>query len=140
MEDELDVPDPPDHAVPIIEVSTKGGRCEKGECFRTVMVNNDGIAERFSNMDGAQEPGDPTSWTLPGFEVDEVYALIAAVDVGSLEEGYGACCRSHADGQDTFITFYDDFGEETKVVRLSSIEDAPQELVDLMLLVGSLSP
>ncbi len=131
--------DPEAKVTPRLKVSTSGGMCMNGACFNDHVLRADGSVSFHSNtVHAADDPKAPRVRPATAEELARVDEALAAVDVAELEEGYGGCCNAHADGSDTYVTFYTPTGEEVRTVRVSS--SPPPPLIELIASLRDLTP
>ena len=126
-------------ATPRVMVAARGGLCMNGGCFREHVLRADGTVSFHSNEVHAEgDPKAPVIRKATAEELARVDAVLGALDVAALEEGYGACCNAHADGSDTYVTFYDAAGVEVRTVRVS--DAPPPPLIELIASLRDLTP
>ena len=126
-------------ATPRVMFAARGGMCMNGACFKEHVLRADGTVSFHSNEVHAEgDPKAPVIRKATAEELARVDAVLGAIDVAGLEEGYGACCNAHADGSDTYVTFYDQAGKEVRTVRVS--DAPPPPLIELIASLRDLKP
>ena len=107
----------------LVSFHLEGGLCEFGPCrFDFKVLDGGHVTAESDNYEVGPRDGrlDPELYA-------EVVALLADLDVDSLEDGYGECCEADSDGSDVYVTFYN-HGPPTRTVRVSDRQRPPAAL------------